>query len=63
MRKAAMQKITWREPMIGEDGADMATTYHGKNLGPVVKAGKTFLVVYCDDGHVREVPIDDIIPY
>ena len=66
-----MQKITWRwaevdkdgEPKTDEDGRDVVATYHGINLGPVVKADKTMLVVYCIDGFVREVAIDEIIPY
>ncbi len=66
-----MQKITWRktatdadgETMVDDDGDDMINTYHGVNLGPVVKDGVTCLVIWCDDSRVREVPITDIIPY
>ncbi len=66
-----MQKITWRKttvdedgkPMVDEGGEDVISTHRGKNLGPVVKAGVTMLVIYCEDGIVREVPIADIIPY
>ena len=42
-----MQKITWRKTVIGEDGDDdVVTTYHGVNLGPIVKDGVTCLVVW-----------------
>ena len=59
-----MQKITWRKTVIGEDGDDdVVTTYHGVNLGPIVRDGVTCLVIWCDDSRVRDVPIDDIIPY
>ena len=66
-----MQKITWRETatdddgetMADDDGNDVVTTYHGVNLGPVVNDGVTRLVIWCDDGFVREVAIEDIIPY
>ena len=66
-----MQKITWRKtatdddgvPLVDDDGEDVVTTYYGKNLGPVVKDGVTCLVIWCDDSRVREVAIDDIIPY
>ena len=59
-----MQKITWREGHEAPDGtAAEVVTIKGVNLGPVVKDGVTLLVIYCDDGLVREVPIDDIVPY
>ena len=66
-----MQKITWRktatdddgETMVDDDGKDQVTTYHGVNLGPVVKDGVTCLVIMCDDARVREIAIGDIIPY
>ena len=66
-----MQKITWRktkigedgEPVVDEDGKDVVATYHGVHLYAVVKRGKTFLVILCNDARVREVPIDEIIPY
>ncbi len=58
-----MEKITWREVYtIGEEVRKV--TYHGVSLGAVKDChDKTFLIVRCDDGHVREVPIDEIIPY
>ncbi len=66
-----MRKITWRKPaldddgkpIIGDDDEVQVITYHGVNLGPVVKVDVTLLVVYCEDGRVREVPIADIVPY
>ena len=52
-----MQKITWRKttvdedgkPMVDDDGDHMISTYHGKNLGPIVRDGVTMLVIYCED--------------
>jgi len=41
--------------------------HEGTNLGVVVKIGEvgqqdTHVVIYCDDGYIREVPIDKIEP-
>ena len=56
-------RVRWLDRVEGE--GDRKTTYYhdGSTIGVVrTKAGNTLVVVKCDDGRVREVPIEKIQP-
>ena len=53
MARLPMKKIRW---------LDKGTKREGVILGVIGKPGNATLVVYCDDGLIREVPAKDIRP-
>ena len=55
-----LKKIRWREQP--ENQLDVWPMRAGVILGVIGKPGSATLVVYCDDGLIREVPAKDIRP-
>lgn len=47
-------------PIRWKKGKD---SFAGRVISAVVKNGKTYLVVYLDDGTFKEVPIGDVKPW
>lgn len=54
--------VEWLTRTKGVNGKTTEQRERGTVIGPVSTAKGTLLVVKCDDGRVREIPISSVVP-